>query len=188
MYTEEKIIRLVQPDGVIKETQINQSVTDQFTGYEIGKIHDVTSGRYDIVIVSGSTMPSNRWAQLDTYMQMYQAGLIDQMEVLKKTEVVDTEGVMERMSLINQLQQQNQQLQEELKKVTGDLQTASREEVHAKKRLEVEKFKSGLENPKEKIKAAVSLYDARLQDELQKAKESVTDLQKVKPSPEVGKS
>jgi hypothetical protein len=32
------------------------------------------------------------------------------------------------------------------------------------------------------------LYDARLQDELQKAKESVTDLQKVKPSPEVGKS
>jgi len=188
MYTEEKIIRLVQPDGVVNETTINQPVVDRFTGQELGKVHDVTSGKYDIIVVGGSTMPSNRWAQLETYMQMFQAGLIDQYEVLKKTEVVDTEGVMERIGIIQQLQQQNQQLQEELKKVSGDLQTSEREEVHAKKRLEVEKFKSGLENPKEKIKAATALYDARLQDELQKARANASDLEKVKPSPQAGKS
>ena len=188
MYTEEKIIRLVQPDGVVNETTINQPVVDRFTGQELGKVHDVTSGKYDIIVVGGSTMPSNRWAQLETYMQMFQAGLIDQYEVLKKTEVVDTEGVMERIGIIQQLQQQNEQLQEELKRIKGDLQTSEREEVHAKKRLEVEKFKSGLENPKEKIKAATALYDARLQDELQKARANASDLEKVKPSPQAGKS
>ncbi len=188
MYTEEKVIRIVQPDGVERESTINQSVVDQYSGQEIGKVHDVTSGKYDIIVVGGSTMPSNRWAQLETYMQMYQAGIIDQFEVLKKTEVVDTEGVMQRTSMIQQLQQQNQQLSEELKKVKGDLQTSEREGVHAKKRLEVEKFKSELEKPKEKIKSASALYDARLQDELQKTRDTVMNLEKVKSSPQVGKS
>ncbi|MAF42666.1 MAG: hypothetical protein CMI54_00665 [Parcubacteria group bacterium] len=188
MYTEEKVIRIVQPDGIQRESTVNQPIIDQYTGQEIGKVHDITSGRYDIIVVGGSTMPSNRWAQLETYMQMYQAGIIDQFEVLKKTEVVDTEGVMQRMSMIQQLQQQNEQLQGELKKVKGDLQTSEREGVHAKKRLEVEKFKSELEKPKEKIKSASALYDARLQDELQKARDGVMNLEKVKSSPQAGKS
>ena len=188
MYTEEKVIRLVQPDGMVNETVINKTVVDEFSGEEIGKVHDVTSGKYDIIVVGGSTMPSNRWAQLETYMQMYSAGLIDQYEVLKKTEVVDTEGVMERISAMQQLQQENAQLQQELQRVKGDLQTSEREEVHAKKRLEVEKFKSNLEAPKERIKSAAALYDARLQDELQKARATASTLEKVTPSPEAGKS
>ena len=81
-----------------------------------------------------------------------------------------------------------QQLQQELQRVKGDLQTSEREEVHAKKRLEVEKFKSNLEAPKERIKSAAALYDARLQDELQKARATASTLEKVTPSPEVGKS
>ena len=96
-------------------------------------------------ILSGSTLPSNRMALLNTYMQMYQMGLIDQQEVLKKTELVDIEGVMERAGQMQQMMAQLQGLQEELKKVKGDLQTATREEVHAKKRLEVEKFSSDLD-------------------------------------------
>ena len=188
MYTEEKIIRLVQPDGVTNETTINQQVVDKYTGQELGKIHDVTSGKYDIIVVGGSTMPSNRWAQLETYMDMFKAGLIDQLEVLKKTEVVDTEGVMERIGMIQQLQQQNEQLQQSIKKLQGDMQTSEREELHAKKRLELEKFKSDLESPKQNVKFASALYDARLQDELQKAKVAVADLQKVNSQQQTGKS
>ena len=60
MYTEEKVIRLVQPDGVEREATINQSINDKYTGQEIGKIHDVTSGKYDIIVVGGSTMPSQK--------------------------------------------------------------------------------------------------------------------------------
>ena len=168
IYTEEKIIRLVQPSGLIKETRFN------YEGQDIsGKMMDVTVGSYDVIVASGSTLPSNRWAQHEYYMQMFQAGLIDQIEMLKKTEVVDVEGVLDRMNTIKLLQQQIQQQEEEIKGLKGDLQTADRESVHAKKRLEVEKFKSDLSDQASKGQAAVSLFDARLKDTLADVRQSV---------------
>ena len=107
-------------------------------------------------------------------MQMYQMGLIDQTEVLKKTELVDIEGVMERAGQMQQMMAQLQALQEELKKVKGDLQTAEREEVHAKKRLEVEKFSSDLDKISNRADMAASLYKARLNDAKSNLMNSVT--------------
>ena len=138
------------------------------------KYHDIGIGRYDLVVVSGSTLPSNRMALLNTYMQMYQMGLIDQTEVLKKTELVDIEGVMERAGQMQQMMAQLQGLQEELKKVKGDLQTATREEVHAKKRLEVEKFSGDLDKISNRADMAASLYKARLNDAKSNLINSVT--------------
>ena len=60
------------------------------------RFHDIGVGKYDIQVVSGSTLPTNRMALLNTYMQMYKMGLIDQTEVLKKSELVDIDGVLER--------------------------------------------------------------------------------------------
>jgi hypothetical protein len=97
-------------------------------------------------------------------MQMYQMGLIDQTEVLKKSELVDLDGVMERSGQMKQMMQQVEMLQQELKKVRGDLQTAEREEVHAKKRLEVEKFTSDLDKVSNRADMATTLYKARLND------------------------
>jgi len=168
IYTEEKVIRLVQPSGLVKETRLN------YRGEDLsGKINDITTGAYDVVVVTGSTLPSNRWAQFEFYMQMYQQGLIDQVETLKKTEVVDIEGVLERMNTIKMLQQQVAQQEEEIKELKGDLQTADREAVGARKRLEVEKFKSDLSDQASKAKAATSLFDARLKDTLAMQKQSV---------------
>ena len=168
IYTEEKVIRLVQPSGLIKETKFNYN-NENLTG----KINDITTGAYDIVVVTGSTLPSNRWAQFEFYMQMYQQGLIDQVETLKKTEVVDIEGVLERMNTIKMLEQQLAQQEEEIKNLKGDLQTADRETVGARKRLEVEKFKSDLSDQASKAQAATSLFDARLKDTLAMQKQSV---------------
>ena len=168
IYTEEKDIRLVQPSGLIKETKFNYN-NENLTG----RINDITTGAYDIVVVTGSTLPSNRWAQFEFYMQMYQQGLIDQVETLKKTEVVDIEGVLERMNTIKMLQQQVAQQEEEIKGLKGDLQTADRETVGARKRLEVEKFKSDLSDQASKAQAATSLFDARLKDTLAMQKQSV---------------
>ena len=103
-------------------------------------------------------------AMLNTYMQMFQAGLIDQVEVLKKTEVVDIEGVLSRAGQMQQMQQQMAAMEEELKKVKGDLQTSDRETVHAKKRLEVEKFSGELDKISNRADMASSLYKARLND------------------------
>jgi hypothetical protein len=162
LYTEEKVIRLVQPNGTEKEERFN-FYKEMETG-TVKKFHDVGVGNYDVKVVAGSTLPTNRMALLATYQEMYQAGLIDQVEVLKKSELVDVEGVLERSGQMKQMQQQMQAMEEELKKVKGDLQTASREELHAKKRLEVEKFSSGLDKVKNRAEAATTMYQTRLAD------------------------
>ena len=103
-------------------------------------MNNITIGKYDVVYVSGSTLPSNRYAELEFYMDAYKNGIIDRQEVLKKTEVFDMEGVMQRTDIIAQLQGQLQQSGEEIKKLKGDLQTRDREAVNLRKKVEVEKF------------------------------------------------
>ena len=165
-YTDEKVVRLMKPDGRVSEALLNKPIYDDFTGELVGRVNDITIGQYDLVVVSGSTLPSNRWARFEYYMQLYQAGIIDQVEILEQTEVADTEGVLERTSVMQQQQQMIEQLQEELKKVKGDLQTSERESVHDKKRVEMEKFKSQLGRASDKTAKAVELFEARLGDQL----------------------
>ena len=176
-YTDEKIVSLMKPDGRTSVAVLNRPVYDDFTGEIVGRVNDVTIGKYDLIVVSGSTLPSNRWARFDYYMQLYQAGIIDQVEILEQTEVADTEGVLERTSIIQQQQSMIQQLQEELKKVKGDLQTTERESVHDKKRVEIEKFKRQLGRASDKTAKAVELYEARLNDLLKTEREEEAETQ-----------
>lgn len=164
IYTSEKIIRLIQPSGIVKESVINKAMG--YSAKAIEKFNDITVGRYDIIVVTGSTLPSNRWGQFEYYKEMLQMGAIDQIEFLKKTEVVDVEGVLERSGQISQLQQALKASQEEIKKLKGDLQTSTREETHAKKRLAVEKFKTDLNQYSANAKKSTELFDARLGDKL----------------------
>ena len=176
-YTDEKVIRLMKPDGRTTQATLNKPVYDDFTGEIVGRVNDVTIGNYDLIVVSGSTMPSNRWARFDYYMQLYQAGIIDQVEVLEQTEVADTEGVLERVSVISQQQQTINALQEELKRIKGDLQTSERESVHDKKRVEIEKFKRQLGRASDKTAKAVELFEARLGDQLSMERETEAEPQ-----------
>jgi hypothetical protein len=164
-YTEEKTIRLIQPNNKPLELQINTSIYDDFSNV-IGKVNDITVGDYDCIIVSGSMLPSNRWAQFDYYMMMYEKGLIDQVEMLKKTELVDIEGVLNRHSQMQQMQQALAQAQEEIKKLSGDLQTAQREVVHSDKRVEVEKFKTELHKHSETVRAATQVNNQLAKNQL----------------------
>ena len=173
MYTDEKVIRLLNPNTEAKRIAINEPLYETVTGDFLGKLNDVTVGKYDVVVVSGSTLPSNRWARFDYYMQLFQSGIIDAQEVLEQTEVADTEGVMQRTSIIQQQQQMIEQLQEQLKNTKGDLQTAQRESTHDRKRVEIEKFKTKLNSTSNKNESAQRLFEARLTDELKIAKDDL---------------
>ena len=142
-YMEQKIIRIMSPNMPSREIKINQ-VQYNDLGKIVRYVNDVTVGSYDVLVVTGSMLPANRWARFDYYMQLFQQGLIDQEEVLKQTEIVDMEGVLERFSQMRQMQQQLAQAQEQVKKLSGDLQTSTREGVQDRKRVEVEKFKTKL--------------------------------------------
>ena len=102
-------------------------------------------------------------------------GLIDRQEVLKKTEVFDAEGVQQRMDVIAKLQQSLQGAQEQIKKLKGDLQTRDRESVNLRKKLEVEKFASGLDKVQNKSEAASTLYEKRLDDTISTVKGKIAD-------------
>lgn len=178
-YGEEKVIRLVQPNNTPKEVIINQPVYNEYSGDMIRMANNITVGRYDVVILSGSTLPSNRFARFEYYMDMYEKGLIDQVEVLKQTEVVDIEGVLNRHSELNSMQQQLAQAQETIKNLQGDLQTATRETQHARQKAELEKFKASLKGTASRAEAAATIHKERLNDELKATKQQsapLTDL------------
>ena len=163
LYQEEKVIRLVQPNNTTSEYLINKNYYDDFTD-SIQKFNDIGIGSYDAVIVTGSTLPTNRYAQLELYMDAYRNGLIDKEEVLKKTEIFDVEGVLMRTDTIEQLQSQLQGAQEQIKKLQGDMQSRDRENVNLKQRVEVEKFKADLDKVSNRAQAAGTIYEKRLDD------------------------
>ena len=174
VYTDQKVFRLMQPNNRPLEMEINSPIYDDI-GNLMGKINDITIGKYDVVVLSGSTLPSNRWARFEYYMQLYQSGLIDQIEVLKQTDVADMEGVLERAGQMQQMQAQIQQQTEEIKNLKGDLQTAQRESLHDRKRVEVKEFEKKLAKAEAKVEMAQQLYKTRLADELKLAKEDIAE-------------
>jgi hypothetical protein len=106
--------------------------------------NDIQIGQHDIRVISGSTLPSNKVSEYNMYLDAYKLGLVDDVEVLKKTEIFDKEGVLQRKGRMAQMQQYITQLENQVKKLSGDLQTSEREQVSSRKRTEVEKFKSQL--------------------------------------------
>lgn len=139
-YTQEKVLRLEAPSGDITTTVINYDRPDELAG----KLNDIASGRIDIRILGGSTLPNNRWAKLQVDMEMYSAGIIDDIAVLKHSEFPDANQILERKSIYSQLQGALQQYQDQIKGLEGDLQTWQREAQHAKQKAELEKFKGKL--------------------------------------------
>tara|TARA_X000001382_G_scaffold129842_1_gene122916 strand:+ start:5941 stop:8124 length:2184 start_codon:yes stop_codon:yes gene_type:complete len=177
LYTTQKVFRLLQPNNSLNDYVVNKRLYDDKT-QEIKVVNDITVGKYDVVVVTGSTLPTNRMAQLEMYMDAYEKGIIDKQEVLKKTEVFDMEGVMQRTDLIQQLQGQIQQATETIKAMQGDLQTREREIYHAKMKAEIEKTKSSLKGTENRAKMSGTLFEKRLDDALGQVKQEVAETSK----------
>ncbi len=83
--------------------------------------------------------------------------------------------------------QQIQMMDEEIKKLQGDLQTANRAEGQSRKKVEVEKFKTGLDQQKNRVERDVQIAGMRLTDEVKKNKDNgKADKQQSKNKPNKG--
>ena len=112
-------------------------------------------------------MPTNKWAELGVYLEAFQMGIVDKFEVLKKNpEIFDKEGIMRRTDEKQQMMSQIQSLEGQLKNLQGDLQTAQRESVQDRKRVEVEKFKSRLSEVSSDSKADRRVQRNKLENEV----------------------
>jgi len=163
-YSFKKTFRIVQPNNDINEYTVNKRLYDNKTNELTTIENDISVGQFDVRIIGSSTLPSNKWGEWQIYMEAYKAGLIDRVEALKKTEIFDKEGVLQRTDEVQKLQGMLQQAQEQIKRISGDLQTAQRESVSSRQRTEVEKFKGRLKEQELDSKANSKLQLGRLQD------------------------
>ena len=174
-YTFKKIFRLVQANNNVNEVMANYYDDYSETVMDIQKDrHNI--GQHDVSIEPGSTLPTSKWTEYQVYAEAFQMGLIDRTEVIKKNpEIFDKEGLIQRMGEIQQLQGQVQQLSEQNKELQGDLQTAQRESVSDRKRVEVEKFKSKLSEVQSDAKADRRVQSNKLTSAVQ------LEMEKLKP-------
>ena len=165
-YTYKKIFRLAQPNNDITEVMANFYTDVSGAVLDLKKDRHILD-QHDIRIEPGSTMPSNKYAELSVYLEAFQMGIVDRYEVLKKNpEIFDKEGIMRRTEEKQLMQQQMQAMQEQIKNLQGDLQTAQRESVSDRKRVEVEKFKSRLNEINSESKADRRVQRSKLENEV----------------------
>lgn len=150
-YTYEKTFRIVQPNNDINEVTINYY--DDKRGVLNDMYGDLRTGVDDISIYPGSMLPTSRLQEAAIYMEAYEKGLIDRVEALKKMEIFDKKGVLERMDTVTQLMNLAKEQQEYIKELEGDLQTADREVLHSKRQSILDKYKGRFEEVFQKVKA-----------------------------------
>tara|TARA_R110002012_G_scaffold321907_2_gene552179 strand:- start:2345 stop:4375 length:2031 start_codon:yes stop_codon:yes gene_type:complete len=164
VYDKERVLRVMNPVGIEKELKINVPVINDYT-LAIERMYDVTTAEVDIRVVIGSTRSKSPTADLSRDIQLLQAGIYDKTQVIMGLQGdVDKVSLMARMSEIEQLRAQNQQLSQQIQALSGDLQTRDRELFHSKMRAEV----SEATKP---VQQAVSNLRATAKNEERKQKE-----------------
>lgn len=167
-YTPEKTLRIIQANndtiGIVQGFYPDWTPTVE----EIER--DKKIGQYDFRVEAGSMLPSDPWAEYALYRQAYIDGLAPRSFVLKRNpDIFDAREILEEFNEIAQRDQAIAQLQEQLKKVGGDLQTAQRESVQDKKRVEVQKFAAQVKGALAEIKARGNKEVGQIVNRLEKA-------------------
>jgi len=165
-YTYKKIFRLAQPNNNITEVMANYYTDVSGAVMDLKKERHILD-QHDVRIEPGSTMPSSKYAELAVYLEAFQMGIVDRYEVLKKNpEIFDKEGIMRRTEEKQKMMQQINSMEEHIKNLQGDLQTAQRESVSDRKRVEVEKFKTRLSEVNSESKADRRVQRSKLENEV----------------------
>jgi len=156
-YTANKRFRIIQPSAIQegKEQEVNIPIYNDM-GEAIGKSMDITALNFDIRIVSGSTLPVNRWAYLEELKQLMQMGVVDDIAVLAETDIKNKDKIVQRKSLYSQLQGQVQQMQEALKDSEGTIETLERQLVQAGIKGKVKDAEIEINRQKEQVKANIN--------------------------------
>ena len=156
-YTAHKRFRIIQPSAIQegKDQEMNIPIYNDM-GEAIGKSMDISAHKFDIRIVSGSTLPVNRWAYLEELKSLMQMGVVDDIAVLAETDIKNKEKIVKRKSLYSQLQGQLGQLQEAMKDKDGTIETLERQLVQAGIKQKVMQADVEINKKKEEVKSQMN--------------------------------
>ena len=153
-YSAHKRFRIIQPSAIQEDRQVEVNIPlYNDMGEAIGKTMDISTIKYDVRIVSGSTLPVNRWAYLEELKQLMQLGVIDDIALLAETDIKNKDTIVKRKSLYSQLQSQLGSLQEALKDKEGTIETLERQLVQAGIKQKVMQADVEINKKKEEVKS-----------------------------------
>ena len=176
-YQIDKVFRIVQPEAgqeadQEKEVRVNIPIFNDY-GKAIGKWMDYESGKFDVRIVAGATLPVNRWALLEEYFRWFQAGLIDDVAMIAETDIRNKKQLVDRKSVYSQLQSQVEQMTEAIKNSEGTIETLERQLVQAGIKMKVQQGESEVRKEVLSTEAQQKLLRGMMQNEFQNAKKDI---------------
>ncbi len=163
IYNDRKKISIISPNhGEARSVILNDPKTENG---EIKLVNDLVTNAYDIRVISGSMLPSNRTAESQSLLKLYEMQVIHNPKwALQKMDFDNIQQIIEEEDVMKQMQGTIQQLEQQIKQLQGQLQTTTRETINANKKVEVEKFKSDLNGTSSELKSNIRLANARLGD------------------------
>jgi len=166
VYTAHKTFRIVQPNAIQEDRQVEINVPMyNDLGKAIGKWKDYSSAKFDVKIVAGSTLPINRWAYLAELKELMNLGVVDDIAVLAETDIKNKENIVKRKSLYSQLRNQISGKDEEIKEKTGTIETLTRQLVQAGIKNKI--MQGNVEVSKKTHDAKSSIYKDELESKAQ---------------------
>ena len=174
LYTAHKIFRIVQPSALQSDKKVEINIplySDK--GDAIGKSMDLSVAKFDIRIISGSTLPVNRWAYLDELKQLMQMGIIDDIALLAETDIKDKEAIAKSKSLYSQLQGQVSGAQNTIKDQKGTIETLERQVVQAGIKMKIMQGQMEVFKKKEEAKGKIERELNQVQDSSKSEREKI---------------
>ena len=174
VYTIHKVFRIAQPnlDGSFQEKtfEVNIPIFND-KGDVIGKYNDYATTQYDLRVVSGATLPVNRWAILEEYKQYLQMGVIDDVAFLAETDIVGKDQILQRKSMMSQLSAKIEELGGAVEERDNTIQTLTRQLIQAGIKNTIMESSKELEMSANETKMLDRLTQERLRDMLKAARE-----------------
>jgi phage shock protein A len=140
-------------------------------------MYDVQSAKVDVKVVVGSTRAKSPAADLQRDLTLLNAGIYDRTQVIMNMQGdMDKASLISRHSEIQQLRGAVEQMEEQLKKLQGDMQTREREIFHANMRAEIAEATKPVQQALSNVKANAKLEEARQRDASKKVKEGASSV------------
>ena len=176
VYTANKRFRIVQPSAIQegKEVEINVPLYNDM-GEAIGKSMDYSAVKFDVRVISGSTLPLNRWAYLAELKELMQMGVIDDIALLAETDIKNKPLIAKRKSMLSQLQGQLGQMEEALKDKDGTIETLERQLVQAGIKGKVMQAEMEITKKKEEVKSDLEDSKTKLESGVKEAVDNFKD-------------
>ena len=166
VYTAHKVFRIVQPDAIREDKQVEINVPlYNNLGEAIGKWKDYGAAKFDVKIVAGSTLPVNRWAYLEELKQLMRLGVVDDIAVLAETDIKNKENIVKRKSLYSQLRNEVESKDEKIKDLSGTIETLERQLIQAGIKNKI--MQGDVEVSKRTHDAKSSIYKEELENKAQ---------------------